>query len=353
MELFKEGSIRFYAENQQLKSAHVFYNPNREFDRSLNVLFIKSKSKAMLSGLEMFSGSGIRGMRLCSETGMFKSFIFNDIKTSNIISKNISLNKSLLNCDSISVSAENSKYYKAHNIYDYIDIDPFGSPAPYLNTAFELLGKDSILAISATDTAALLGSAQRACMRKYMARSLKTSYSNELGIRILIKYVSEIAESHSLHIKPLIFDFNGNFIRTYFDFSSRTKGKVGYAYQCIKCPSRTIEPKDKCDFCGSKMTKIGPLWLGKIYDVNTVKKMLNYLDKNEKKFNQNTDALKEYLSALYKEMNVFSYYTTSEIASFFKRPEEKINKFKNRTVLSSKGFKTNLSFKELASNLGY
>ena len=92
MEFFEEGAVKFYAENKQVRKSEVFYNPGRQFDRSLNILFVESSGKKKLKGLELFSGSGVRGLRLCTETEKFASFIFNDIKSRDTIEKNIALN---------------------------------------------------------------------------------------------------------------------------------------------------------------------------------------------------------------------------------------------------------------------
>ena len=352
MELFSEGSVRFYAEDKQLKSAEVFYNPRRIFDRDLNVLLFSSMHANNLKGLELFSGSGVRGLRICSETGKFGSFTFNDIKTASITAKNLWLNRQNYKC-TVKVTEQNSKFYDSNDRYDYVDLDPFGSPVPYIETALRLLDKHGILAVSATDTAALLGSAQKACVRKYGSKSLRTSYSNELGIRILIKRIAELSEKFSMHARPILFNFNGNFIRVYFHFSHRKQGKIGYSYQCSKCPSRSLKESKTCGYCGASMVKVGPLWLDSLYSRKVVKDMLDYVNNTHLNSEEQNNNPKKYLEQLSGELNIFSYYTTSELSSFFKKPEERVDKFKNKTVLSPKGFRTNLNFKKLVTSIGY
>lgn len=349
MDFFKEGKVRFFAEDKQLKKAEVFFNPKRKFDRDLNVLLVSSLMHENSAGLELFSGSGIRGLRLCIETGKFSSFNFNDIKSKEIIERNLQINKKkLFGIDKI-VTSFDSVSFKTSKKYDYIDIDPFGSPVFYLDSALELLKKGGILAVSATDTAALIGSAQKACQRKYNSVSLKTAYSNEIGIRILIKKVFETAAKHSITLLPLLFNFEGNFIRVYFmSTTSKMKASVGYAYQCSKCPARQINYGVRCRYCGSKMHKIGKLWLGPLYSKRHVNVMLSVIKEN--KIGLSADSLvklSDYLTAVSNELDVFSYYTTSQISSFLKQPELPISKFKDRTVLSPKGFRITGSFQDL------
>ena len=352
MDFFKEGKVKFFAEDKQLKKAEVFFNPKRKFDRDLNVLLVSSLMHENSSGLELFSGSGVRGLRLCIETGKFSSFAFNDIKSRDIVKKNLEINRRELSKVDKKVTNLDAAVFESNKKYDYIDIDPFGSPVFYLNSAFNLLKKGGIIAVSATDTAALMGSAQRACMRKYGSVSLKTAYSNELGIRILIKKVVEEAASYSIKLLPLLFNFEGNFLRVYFkSVSSNKKEKIGYAYQCSKCPSRQIKREIKCSYCGSAVYRMGKLWLGPLYSKKHVIRMLSELNKNNLDFPQSVALkLSDYLTRLSNELEVFSYYTTSQISSFLKQPELSISGFKDKTVLSPKGFRIAVGFHDFLNH---
>lgn len=353
MDFFNEGRVSFYAEDKQLKSAEVFFNPKREFDRDLNVLLVSSMMHDNSAGLELFSGSGVRGLRLCVETGKFAEFTFNDIKSKDIIERNLEINRKKVSRISKTITSKDAASFESGNKYDYIDIDPFGSPVFYLDSALKLLKKGGVLAVSATDTAALMGSAQKACLRKYGANSLRTSYSNEIGIRILIKKVVETASSHLIGVLPIIFNFEGNFIRVYFkSFASKRTDKTGYAYQCSKCPARETKEEEKCSYCGSKMHRIGPMWLGDLCSKVYINKMISSLNENKMHFpSDSLSRLSSYLAGLSAELNVFSYYTTDELSSFLKQPELRISRFKNKTVLSPKGFRIKGNFHDVMESV--
>ena len=68
--------------------------------------------------------------------------------------------------------------------FDYIDVDPFGSPNPFLDAAIKRIARDGILAVTATDTAPLCGTYTNACRRKYWAVPLRNELMHEIGIRI-------------------------------------------------------------------------------------------------------------------------------------------------------------------------
>ncbi len=331
MEIFREGKVSFAAENRQTRDAGVFFNPSREFDRDLNVLFVDSLGRKDLSGVDVFGASGVRGLRLCVETKAFSDFTINDIKTYRAVAKNIKSNKKALCCEVSCTSFNAVDIGSQGRKYDYIDIDPFGSPVRYMVEAVPSLNTGGILAITATDTAALYGKAKRACALKYGAVSYKTPYFRELGLRIMIKRAEEIANLFFRSVEPVLFDVRKHYARVYLRLMrAGTSGKIGFVYQCPECPYRSLEDSGKCAHCGSAMMALGPLWLGSTFDRKLVDKM--YESAGEK--------LKGYLGVLRDEKDTVSFYTTSELASYTKTEEKPIEVFGNRTVLDSKGFRS-------------
>ncbi len=339
MELFREGAINFYAEDKQTRKSKVFFNPSRNFDRDLNVLLFNALGAHNLKGIDLFGGSGIRSLRLSAETDAFDFFKINDLKTSKTIKKNVLKNKGKIKTKITVTSLNALDIYSMQEGYDYVDIDPFGSPVKYLLQAMPKVKRGGILALTATDTAALYGKAKKACMLKYGSRSLKTGYFNEIGLRILIKRAEEIANFYERSVKPVFFDVRHHYIRVYLSVSkAKLDRDIGYIYQCSKCPNRVIKFSEICSFCGSKNIEVGPLWLDSLFDKNLVSKMFEIA--------QDADA-KKYLETFKQEKDSVSYYTTTELASYLNIKEKKIDSFGSRTVLNDKGFRCDYEFKKL------
>ena len=339
MQIFSEGQVHFYAENNQLRSAKVFFNPFRRIDRDLNVLFIESLGKHNLRGIDAFGASGVRGLRLAKETGCFSEMIINDIKTEEVIKKNISLNRLGRICRASNINAFD---LDSLGKFDYVDIDPFGSPAGFLMVSIDITKLGGVIAITATDTAALYGKANRACLRKYGSLSFKSTYFNETGLRILLKKAEETANLKGFSIEPLFFDVRRHYVRAYLKLISMRENEKGYIYQCSRCINRTLSPEERCDYCGAKMVRTGPLWLGKIFDRKIVDKMYLLSIKEEKFSNY-----REYLNILRKEIETPTYYTTDSLASLLKTNEKKIEKFDARTVFNPKGFRKEGSLQDV------
>jgi tRNA (guanine26-N2/guanine27-N2)-dimethyltransferase len=98
-----------------------------------------------LSYLDALSASGIRGLRVASEAGV-ERVTMNDISSQacDLILKNIAKNN-LTNCEALCCNA-NTLMHQRH--FQAVDLDPFGSPSPFLTA-----GQGRLLLFILLDTA--------------------------------------------------------------------------------------------------------------------------------------------------------------------------------------------------------
>jgi tRNA (guanine26-N2/guanine27-N2)-dimethyltransferase len=71
----------------------------------------------------------------------------------------------------------NRSFEKQFNV---VDIDPFGSAAPFLDGAVQSVRDGGLLCITCTDMAVLAGSQPSTCYAKYGAVPVKTKAYNEM-----------------------------------------------------------------------------------------------------------------------------------------------------------------------------
>ena len=76
----------------------------------------------------------------------------------------------------------NPYLYRHH--YDVVDLDPFGTVAPFLDAAFD--GTAELLCLTATDTAPLCGAHFESGVRKYGTVPRNTEFHPEMGVRVLL-----------------------------------------------------------------------------------------------------------------------------------------------------------------------
>jgi tRNA (guanine26-N2/guanine27-N2)-dimethyltransferase len=278
--------------------APVFYNPVMEFNRDLTILTFKAYQHMVnheISICEPFTSQGIRGIRFAIEIDGVTRVLLSDINTSAVaLAKyNIELNKledkiTLKHKDANAVLSDNAAPKKR---FDIIDIDPFGTPVPYLDSAFRAIKNNGLIAATATDLAPLCGVHAKACVRKYGGKPLRTEYCHELAVRLLAGCMASVAAKHDIGIRILFSHSSNHYIRVYAQIgygcqkSDESLKATGYILHCFGCmhreTARQIFGKNsQCPECGARMEHTGPLWIGSISDQSFIEQII--------KENQNT-----------------------------------------------------------------
>ena len=278
--------------------APVFYNPVMEFNRDLTVLVFKAYQRLVnheISICEPFTSQGIRGIRFAAEVEGVTRVLLADINTSayELAKHNIELNNvqdkiTIKNKDANCVLSCNASPKKR---FDIVDIDPFGTPAPYLDSAFRALKNKGLLAATATDLAPLCGVHAKACVRKYGGKPMRTEYCHELAVRLLAGCMASTAAKHDIGIRILFSHSSNHYIRVYAQIgygcqkADENLKQTGYILHCFNCMHREVGTKifgkgDVCPECGAKVDYAGPLWIGNISDAAFIEQII--------KENQNT-----------------------------------------------------------------
>ena len=272
--------------------APVFYNPVMEFNRDLTVLAFQAYQRMVgreISICEPLTSQGIRGIRFAAEIEGVKRVLISDIneRAFKVAKHNVQLNGlekviTVKHKDANCVLSCNASPKKR---FDIVDIDPFGTPAPFLGSALRALRNHGLLASTATDLAPLCGVHSKACIRKYGGKPLRTEYCHELAVRLLAGCTATLAAKHDIGIQrgfqpqqrtlhPAIRS-NLHTARKKADESVKT---LGYILHCFNCLHRetTRQPFGNltCPECGSKMDYAGPLWLGNIFDQQFIELMI-------------------------------------------------------------------------------
>lgn len=265
--------------------APVFYNPAMELNRDLAVLALQAYQKMLgreISVCEPLTGCGIRGVRFAVEVDGVRKVFVNDINPEAAKLSKFNVERNAL-AERVSVANEDanlflSRYAAPRKRFDYIDVDPFGSPVPYLDAAIRALRDGGLLALTATDMAPLCGVHSKACVRKYGGKPLRTGYCHELAVRILVGCLTMMAAKHEVGIKVVFSHSTDHYIRMYavarYGAGQADNGlrMMGYVLHCFSCFHRETSEgmvsafKTKCVECGSKLNVAGPLWLGNIVD---------------------------------------------------------------------------------------
>ena len=122
------------------------------------------------------------------------------------------------NCPGVEFRNEDSRQVLLSSGWQWVDIDPFGSPVPFLDSAMQSSARRAVMEITATDTAALTGSSARACLRRYGAKIRTDQMAHDSALRLLMATVARTAATHDRCIIPLLSSFQS---RSAYHFRSR------------------------------------------------------------------------------------------------------------------------------------
>lgn len=331
-------------------AAPVFYNPHMEMNRDLSILAIQVFQKQEdreINICDLFGGSGIRGVRYKNEIDGVGEVAINDIsETANHYERhNIELN----GLSDVEVYQHDASMFlrMKRGEFDVIDIDPFGTPSPFLDSAGYCARRNSLLCVTATDTSALCGTYEEPCIRKYNSKPYKSEYCHENGIRILAGFVALTLSKYAKYIEVKMSHSTEHYMRLYLEIKKGSKRtdeslkNLGYISHCKHCLHRQTShglasPIDEiCPVCGENLTHAGPLWLGSIQDGEFIQKMID--EAENKKINTEKEALKLLNKCLVEADSPVSFYDVHSICKSLKVSAPKFDLILNE--LENNGFK--------------
>ena len=348
--------------------AQVFYNPHAEFCRDLSVsaLQVLVDELGSIRVCDPLSGVGARGLRYAKEVKGVARVVVNDHSRDalDLLERNVELN-GLSNVEVHNEDA-NVLLWGRWRRFHCVDLDPFGSPAPFVDAACAALARRGMLAITATDTAPLSGTHPRACLRRYGAKPLKTEYCHELGIRILIGFVQRVAGKHELALAPVFAHATRHYFRVYLrarrgaERADELLAQQGYVSHCSACGRRrftqgvAVELPPTCG-CGDRFAHAGPLWLGELMDRTFVRGVAGDLVRRNFKLGQQELVL---LNRCAEEAGgPPTFYDLHELARRIGVPPPRIagliaglkrrGHFASRTHFSGTGFRTDAPMDEI------
>jgi len=350
--IISEGKAKIDIPNIFLsKKSEVFYNPLMKINRDFTILVLKSFYDLYgkrFEILDSMAASGIRSIRMIKEVPeVVKKIVIVDIKESSIksIIKNLEINGI---SENIEVLKDDCRRIMYERRFDYIDIDPFGSPIGFVQPAVISLRRGGILGVTATDISALSGSRQMAGFRKYGIRGFKTDFYLEFGIRVLAKYVIEEGLRFDIAMIPIFAYYYKHHYRIFFRKSGKSKdieylvSNMDFVYYCKNCGYKS-DNEEICKICGSKMERIGPIYKGSLYDI----KLLEKIKENSEKFPIDRDELRV-INRIFdcdSKIQTWYYYDIRKVAKYLKIKEipkmERILEINNacRTHFSDSGIK--------------
>jgi len=332
------------------RTGEVFYNRQMEFGRDISVIFGREVFRDGQRILDGLAATGARGLRMANECGVRADFELNDrdLRAAVLMKENAELNS----LGHVKIHCRDLRALLAEEQFDYIDIDPFGSPADFIDAAVQSCRNKGTVGFAATDTAPLYGTYPKTSARRYGALSMRSPFGHETGLRILVGFAVREAAKHDRGIEPLLCYHADHYFRCYLrvvngagraDASLQILGHAGFDGRSLE--RWTSEEK------GKKM-EAGPIWLGPLMAKDILNTMRATGDLGT------SPRCAKTIETWREESGMPPlFYVMDELAKKTKLSPPKLSDFvdflkdqgakASRTHFDPKGLKTNISAKDL------
>ncbi len=333
------------------KELSVFYNPKMKLNRDISILVIQSYFNKKISYCDPLCASGIRELRfLKTIPNSFEKIICGDISKTSVRNFKENLKSNKLENKKLELHELNAMNTILMQYYDMVEIDPFGSPTPFLDIAIQRVKHNGILSLTATDTAALCGVYPKTALRRYNIKAEKLLWFEEFGLRNLITAAKINAAKHDKILEPLLTYSKDHYFRVFFKVQDSKIGATNtikeLKYFKINRDTQDIEIREY-----EEKDTLGKIYVEKLNNKEFISKCIENL--NLIKDKKNTEKL---LNSLKEELEVVGSYNPHKLMKHNKFSSD-ISFDEIREILQNKGFKTSkchnnrLAFKTNAKGL--
>jgi tRNA (guanine26-N2/guanine27-N2)-dimethyltransferase len=207
-----------------------------------------------ISVLDALAATGLRSIRYMKEIPNLRNISINDLSSEATEAAMVNIRTNGVNPDQVTVHNRDAcilmyENREASKNFDVIDIDPYGSAAPFLDAAVQAVAGDGgLLCITCTDTTVLCGNYPEVCFAKYGSMPLKAKYVHEMSLRILLNSIENSANRYKRYIVPwlsLSVDFYVRvFVRVYespVEVKNSCLKRI-MTYQSTQCSSFYVSP---------------------------------------------------------------------------------------------------------------
>ena len=302
--------------------------------------------------LDALSATGLRALRYAKEIPFATHVVANDLSPASVeaIKLNIKHNNVEDKVWSNLGDAQAYMYSKVGNErpraaegyvhrFDIIDIDPYGTAAPFFDCSLQALQDGGMLCITCTDAGVFASNGYpEKSFALYGGMPIKGVHSHEGGLRLILNGIATSAAKYGLAIEPLLSLYIDYYARLFIRVHRKQNevkllpGTTMTVYNCghgcgawVTQPllrnqqqsakngdtfykfsyAQLTAPNPSCEHCGSRLHLCGPMWAGPLHNPYFVQKMLEKIPSLDKATYSTTDRLEGMLTlALEEDLNL-------------------------------------------------
>lgn len=375
------------------KQDEVFYNPIQQFNRDLSIMAIKaydeirhekiqaikkkSKNKrTKLNGLkilESLAASGLRSCRYGLEIPEAGKIVANDMLVEAVksINKNVEYNK--LTDKVVANQGDVIKFMgSTDEKFHIVDLDPYGTAAPFIDSAIQCLEDDGMLLVTCTDAGVLAGSGYpEKCFALYGGNNFGNAYVNgesnhEVGIRLILNLIASTAAKYKKTIEPMLSLSIDYYFRVFVKVKTSPINVKNHAsetmltYGCNGCGHKIVQPlgmknntkfqypklqgpiSSNCQYCGTSYNVAGPMYAGNLHNREFIDKVLKINESSDKEIYATHERIKGMLTLASNELDDAPFFfNLNQLCSIFKSPPISIEQYTK--AVGNLGYKVSLT----------
>lgn len=375
------------------KQDEVFYNPIQQFNRDLSIMAIKaydeirhekiqaikkkSKNKrTKLNGLkilESLAASGLRSCRYGLEIPEAGKIVANDMLAEAVksINKNVEYNK--LTDKVVANQGDAIKFMgSTDEKFHIVDLDPYGTAAPFIDSAIQCLEDDGMSLVTCTDAGVLAGSGYpEKCFALYGGNNFGNAYVNgesnhEVGIRLILNLIASTAAKYKKTIEPMLSLSIDYYFRVLVKVKTSPINVKNHAsetmltYGCNGCGHKIVQPlgmknntkfqypklqgpiSSNCQYCGTSYNVAGPMYAGNLHNREFIDKVLKINESSDKEIYATHERIKGMLTLASNELDDAPFFfNLNQLCSIFKSPPISIEQYTK--AVGNLGYKVSLT----------
>ncbi len=362
------------AEILSLQQNKVFYNPIQQFNRDLSVTAIRAwlelyglrkrrrddeaAADPYITILEALSATGLRAIRYGHEIPRVKRVVANDLLAAavELIDRNIA-HAGLQGVVELNLGDAIHYMSGGRQQFHVIDLDPYGTAAPFIDGAVQLVLDGGLLLVTCTDAGVLAGAGYpEKCFALYGGNNFGNAHvggeaNHEAGLRLVLQMIAALAAKYKKLIEPVLSLSIDFYVRVFVRVRTspiavkRLASTTMLTYHCVGCGhllnqylGRTEEREGgskhnlkymyplgppvgvRCPHCNDRYHLAGPMWGGALHSAEFIDKVLEINEAHDTAVYGTTERLRGMLTMARQELAQPFYFGLNQLSSFFKSP---------------------------------
>jgi tRNA (guanine26-N2/guanine27-N2)-dimethyltransferase len=298
--------------------------------------------------LDALSATGLRALRYAKEIPFATNIIANDLLPEAVKSIELNIDHNGVG-EIVHSNVDDARAYMYSKVgnekqapagkyihrFDVIDLDPYGTAAPFFDSALQALQDGGLLCVTCTDAGVFASNGYpEKAYALYGGIPLKGAHSHEGGLRLILHAIATSAAKYGISVEPLLSLSIDFYVRLFIRIHKQPKdvkllaGTTMLVYSCdhgcgawttqLLAKNQTKEDKrgdtffkhsfaqapnatPNCEHCGSKTHLGGPMWAGPLHNPYFVQRILDKLPTVDKEVYGTTARLQGMLTVALEE----------------------------------------------------